>query len=177
MTSAIEEHLSHLVAWEIVNRPETNPDEVVFLRVFTHRDGESVTLNLEWEIDKSLCIAFYEMEAFLLFARDSVIGRTKRGEHLHLTIEDVARKSQSVNTKHMIDIPIDFVLVYTFGYELRDDVEYLRTRGIEGEPACVGHHATIYIDSHIPGHTLIAPKLPYQAEYHLCRTAHSGIGE
>ena len=46
MSAAVEELLCHLIGGEVVNRSETDPDEVVFLGILTQRDGEFQSLDL-----------------------------------------------------------------------------------------------------------------------------------
>ena len=143
MSPAVEELFCHLIGGEVVNRPETDPDEVFLISVLTQGDGELQTLDLLRDVHQSLGIALDEMEALLLFTGECVVGGMILWQIYQFLVHHIAHQADAVLTVVMIDIAVDLILVDVLREQLADDGEDHRTAGVVGEPARIGHHATI----------------------------------
>ena len=167
MTTAIEEAGSNLVARELVDRAQRDPDEVGLLRVFTKRDAQLKTLYLLRDVDKPLGIALNEVEASLFLTRQRIVGGMVFREVDQLLVHDIAHEADAVVGVVMIDVAVDLVLVDTLGEQFSDDEEDLRTGTVVGEAARVCHHTTVDGDGKGLTHVREGSQLPDDAEHQL----------
>ena len=77
----------------------------------------------------------------------------------------------------MIDVAVDLVLVDALGEQLADDEKDLRTAGVVGETARIGHHAAIDGNGELLGEGGEGPHLPNEAEHEFAGAAGFGFGD
>ena len=117
MSTAIEELLGHLIAGEVIDGTQTDPDEVVFLRVLTKRNREAQSLDLLRDVHQTLSIPLDKPEPFQFFPCQRIVGGIVLAKIDQLLIHHVAHQSQTVFTVVVIDVAVDFVFVDVLGEE------------------------------------------------------------
>ena len=75
VASTVEELFRHLVAREVVYRPQAHEYEVVALCVLAQGYRETVSLDTQWFVDKSLKVALLKVVVVHNLTLHTVIGR------------------------------------------------------------------------------------------------------
>ena len=164
MATAVEPSLSHLGAREIINAAQTDPNEIVALRVFAQGDAQLEVLDLQRHVDQAFGISFHVMESLQVLACQREIAGPLVCEDLQLLIEYIANQAHSPFTVVVEYIPVYLVLVDALGQQLADNEINFRRRAVVREATCVCHHSAIEGDCGLFGHRIKPAQLPDDAE-------------
>ena len=120
MTATIEELGCHLIAWEIVYRTETYQYAIVYIRIFTKRNGEFVTLDGKRYVHQSFQVALDKVILLQFFTGHCIETGMKSLYYLQLFIHQIATEPDCRNAGIIEDIAVNLILVDVLGKQQAD---------------------------------------------------------